>query len=210
LVIDPSGQTGRAASNAIVEVKECDVGLGVFVRRDVPAGSRLLTFTGKPIDFADTIAKGEREGDALQIGVDLYLDLEPPGCYVNHSCDPNAAIRDCTRLVALRDLRAGDEVRFDYSTTMSESHWTLDCRCGAPGCRGVVRDFRWLPQARKLALIGMHAVSAFLVAEELDSGRLTFEQVRRASTRSGRRATGAAAPTPLRPIPSDGSRRLRR
>jgi hypothetical protein len=160
-----------------IEIRETDVGLGVFVRRPVRSGERILEFRGPVIDFAATLAKGEREGDALQIGHDLYLDLEPPGRLVNHSCQPNAAVRDGTHLVALRDLEPGEEVRFDYSTTMDDDHWTLECRCGTPACRGTVRDFRWLPDETKLRLVGLNAVPAFIVAAELDARRLTPEQL---------------------------------
>jgi hypothetical protein len=171
-----------------VRVAESRTGRGVFVRRAVRAGDPILELRGEAIDFAATLRKGDRECDALQIGPDLYLDLEAPGKFVNHSCDPNSGIRDSVRLVALRDLRRGDEVLFDYSTTMSENHWIMDCRCGAPTCRGVIGDFRWLPFERKLDLIRQGVVLPFLVTEEIDAERMTAEQIEAGF------ATGTGAP----------------
>jgi len=161
-----------------VEVGHSSHGLGLFARRPFGAGELVVRFRGTAVDFAGTLAKGDRECDTLQIGPNLYLDLEPPGRFVNHSCDPNACVRFGTMLVALRPIGVGEEVRFDYSTTMDEDHYTLHCLCGSPRCRGTIRDFRWLPQAWKLELIARNAVPAFIVAAELDAGRLTPAEVR--------------------------------
>lgn len=160
-----------------LDIRDTRHGKGVFVLHPVAPGERILTFRGKPLDFAGTLAKGDREGDALQIGVDAYLDLDPPGRFVNHSCEPNAGVRDRVQLISLRELAAGEEVRFDYSTTMSENHWTMECSCGSSRCRRLVRDFRWIPLRRKLELIRQGVVPAFLVEEELASGRLHAAQV---------------------------------
>ena len=64
---------------------------------------------------------------------------------MNHSCDPNAGLKEDREMVALREIQPGEEVAFDYSTTMSERHWTMPCACGAAGCRKVVGDFHELP-----------------------------------------------------------------
>ncbi|GJM44373.1 MAG: hypothetical protein DHS20C21_12150 [Gemmatimonadota bacterium] len=160
-----------------IQVGPSNTGQGVFARRPISAGQRILDFRGEAIDFPGTLAMGDSECNALQIGSNLYLDLEPPGCLVNHSCEPNAGVRDGTHLVVLRDVAAGEEITFDYSTTMDENHWTLQCLCGSATCRGTIRDFRWLPESRKLALIRQGIVPAFIVAVEIDSGRLSAEQI---------------------------------
>ncbi len=188
VVSGPEGSERVASTRPRLRVGPTEVGRGVFLLDPVPEGDPVLEFRGSVLDFAGTLVKGERECDALQIGPDLYLDLEDPGRLVNHSCDPNVGVRDATRLVALRDLRAGEEIRFDYSTTMQEDHWTLEpCRCGAPSCRGAIRDFRHLPPDTKLSLIGRNVVPAFIVTAELDVGRLTTDlagRVQRGSERS--------------------------
>lgn len=121
-------------------VGESRHGLGLFARRPIARGETILVFSGPLIRFADTAAKGEREADPLQIGDDLYLDLEEPARLVNHSCQPNAGVVDDLFLVALTDIGPGEEVAFDYSTTMGDGHWTMTCECGTRRCRGVVRD----------------------------------------------------------------------
>jgi hypothetical protein len=166
---------------------ETDVGRGVFLCRAVRAGERILKFRGTPMNFADTLEMGDLECYAFQIDKDEYLDLEPPGRFVNHSCEPNSGIRDGVYLVALRDMAAGEEVRFDYSTCMSEGHWKMECSCGTPSCRGVIGDFRWLPPQRKAALVQMDIVPGFIVAEEMEGGRLGEIELVRAPVRRYRR-----------------------
>lgn len=170
---------------APVEVLPSDFGVGLFAARPFAPGERILDFRGRLVDFEATVAKGQRECDALQIGPDLYLDLEDPGRCTNHSCDPNSGVRsNGVTLVAVRAIAAGEEIRFDYSTTMDDDHWTMDCSCGSPGCRRRILDFRWLPAARKLEYIALGIVPSFLVAAELERGGLTSGAVERSFRRS--------------------------
>lgn len=89
--------------------------------------------------------------------------MRTPALYVNHSCDPNAGVRDCTELVALKPVEAGSEVTFDYSTSMAEDGWEMDCACGSAICRGRVRDFKHLPPVRRDFYIARGVVGPFCV-----------------------------------------------
>ena len=93
-----------------------------------------------------------------------------PDRYLNHSCDPNAGIVDNRRLVAIRAIAAGEEIRFDYSTTMAEDFWTLECRCGSPLCRGTVTDFRLLPSEVKQRYLELGVVQGFIARTEMRGG----------------------------------------
>ena len=99
---------------------------------------------------------------AIQIGHDSYLDTQPPGVFVNHSCQPNAGIKDDKYLVALRSIGKGEEIRFDYSTTMEEQSFTMTCLCGAPQCRGVVKDFSTLPSHVRETYVEQGIVMSFI------------------------------------------------
>lgn len=166
------GQGSPRGVRSAVRVGPTDVGMGVFASRCFVAGEEILRFRGRIIDFPSTLAMGLRECNAFQIGPDAYLDPVGPGVFVNHSCDPNAGIRDTTRLVALRDLAADEEVRFDYSTTMDESHWTMACRCGSRRCRRTIGDFKLLPRRSKLRLLRLNVVPGFIIESELRAGSL--------------------------------------
>uniref|UniRef100_A0A7R9Z1C3 Histone-lysine N-methyltransferase n=1 Tax=Chlamydomonas euryale TaxID=1486919 RepID=A0A7R9Z1C3_9CHLO len=67
---------------------------------------------------------------------------------LNHSCDPNCysrtvgvrvaasgQLRDHVVIFAKRDIRAGDELTYDYRFNGDEK---LPCNCGAERCRGFV------------------------------------------------------------------------
>lgn len=120
-------------------------GRGVFAAQPIARGTGILQFAGPvlqvtQVDFNDY---------HLQIGSELYLG--PSGeadDFVNHSCDPNAALADDLSLVALRDIHADEEITWDYSTAIDEEDFTgFPCGCGAVNCRNRITSFRYLDQA---------------------------------------------------------------
>ncbi|HUI70510.1 MAG TPA: SET domain-containing protein-lysine N-methyltransferase, partial [Spirochaetia bacterium] len=86
---------------------------------------------------------------ALQIGPDLYIGASGGlDDYINHSCEPNAGLRisgTTVDLYAIRDIKPGEEILFDYSTTLDEDDFTMSCQCSTPSCRRVIRDGKYLP-----------------------------------------------------------------
>jgi hypothetical protein len=143
-------------------IRTCAVGLGVFASRDLAPGEIILAIEGPIIDFAETKRRGPRECMAIQIGPDRYIDTQPPGVFVNHSCEPNAGIRQNQNLVALRKIRQRQEIRYDYSTTMEEDSFAMQCLCGAPTCREWVRDFSTLPQPLRERYLAQGLVMDFI------------------------------------------------
>jgi hypothetical protein len=67
-------------------------------------------------------------------------------------------------LAALRPIAEGEEARFDYSTSMWEELWSLDCRCGAARCRGVVGDFPCLSRKLREQYLSLGVVQRFIVS----------------------------------------------
>jgi len=140
-------------------------GPGIFAARDLAEGDLLFRFSGAIITLSQAIAKREAGRKVLQIAPPTYIDLEPPGAFANHSCEPNAGLRDLVCGFALRSIATGEEIFFDYSATMSEQNWTMTCRCGSPICRGVIADFHDLPPDLQRRYIDMRIVQPFIVAE---------------------------------------------
>jgi hypothetical protein len=145
-------------------IAACPVGRGLFAAEPIIAGAEILRFTGPLLSLNEVRALGPAAANALQVGVDRYLYLDEPGRLVNHSCHPNAAVRNDTALVAIRDIARNDEICFDYSTTVSDG-WTMECRCGSVDCRGLIVAFQLLPERlrRQYALLGQ--VQRFIVQE---------------------------------------------
>ena len=130
-----------------LEVRAGTEGRGVFAGEQIAEGSLIAMFSGPFLRYAETTL----DTYALQIGPDLYIgesgDVDD---LFNHSCDPNAGVWISGTTAELRAIRAigiGEEIAFDYSTTLDEGDFTMACRCGLPSCRGLVGDGRDLPQA---------------------------------------------------------------
>ena len=153
---------------AIFRIGQCDVGRGLFASSAIPAGGVILCFSGPTLTLAEVRAKGPMAANALQVGIDRYIDLAEPGRLVNHSCDPNAGIRDDMTLVAIRAIAEGEQIRFDYSTTIGD-FWSMNCRCGASSCRGVVASFASLPPELRLRYAKLGIVQRFLLGPSVTS-----------------------------------------
>lgn len=147
-----------------IYLDEGPLGVGAFARRRILSGELILTFTGPLIDFAAAVRKGDRECYPLQIAPNLYIDLESPSCFANHSCDPNAGVRDGS-LWAIRDISPDTEIRYDYSTTMDEDHFRMGCRCQSEFCRGTVTDFKLLPEQVRSRYLLLGVVQPFIACQ---------------------------------------------
>lgn len=149
-------------SDDIIHIGKCDLGHGIFANRNLARGETVLTFEGPRISFHQTKTKGAWECMPIQIDVDVYIDTLPVGVFVNHSCAPNAGIKRDRDLVAIRPIAKGEEIRFDYSTTMQENSFTMECRCAQAGCRRIVNDFSTLPEAKAIAYLEEEVVMSFI------------------------------------------------
>jgi SET domain-containing protein len=121
-------------------------GRGIFATQVIKKDEQILEFTGPIIFFEEALKKSpDTCSNPLQIGLGVYMDIQAPGVLANHCCFPNAGIKNDRFLIALEDIYPGQEICYDYSTTMDEDHWTLICKCEHPHCRGIVKDFKYLP-----------------------------------------------------------------
>lgn len=144
-------------------VKKNKKGLGVYAGKSYKKREIICKMTGKKRTIGDLYHRKSHSrkmlDDPLQIGEGKYLDMDEPYLYFNHSCDPNAGIRGTVTLFALKNIEKGEEITFDYSTTIDES---LGCRCGSKKCRGVVADFFHLPRKIKMRYCEQGALPDFI------------------------------------------------
>lgn len=149
----------RAADSAIS-------GTGVFAQRAFDPDQRIRRIEGSLHSLEEVLRfaeSGEQAGsDVLGVDDGAYLVLSELDRCFNHSCDPNAVVMgagDRVEFVAIRSIRPGDEITFDYSTTMHDDEdaivaagrtvWRCECSCGAANCRGQIDQFRTLaPEVR--------------------------------------------------------------
>lgn len=79
----------------------------------------------------------EERRHLCELDFDRSAILLPPGCYLNHSCEPNA-MRNGVKVFAWREIGAGEEITIDYRlNAFGDGEW-WDCLCGAVSCTGRV------------------------------------------------------------------------
>lgn len=123
-----------------VEIRPSPIhGTGLFTARPVQVGQVVYTVPrGRVVRRAEIAALTPVERNHLdQVGEDAFEVIEPPGCFINHSCEPTVE-EPGRRGVALRDLGAGEELTLDYDR-IAWLEEPFPCRCGANNCRGIVR-----------------------------------------------------------------------
>lgn len=138
----------------VVVAEAGDKGLGVFARRAFNEGEFLFrrrharTLTAAELDTLD-------DWDRIhlcELGFDRFAVLAPPGCYLNHSCEPNA-MRHGVKVFAWHPIAAGEEITIDYRlNAFGGDSWP--CHCQAPPCTGtVVGSFFALDAQRQAAYL---------------------------------------------------------
>lgn len=144
-------------------VKDSKFGKGIFTTIDLPKNSIILKITGQPLTFNQTLDLGNNECYCLQVAMDKYIIPDHPFHLSNHSCDPNCGINRRMEFFALRNINAGEELLWDYSTSMMEKHWTMQCDCGSSNCRNIIADFDQLPVNIREKYMHMKIVMPFII-----------------------------------------------
>jgi SET domain-containing protein len=147
-------------SNKLVVKKSSTHSKGVFAKKTISKGERVAIFGGDimcideitnlpeplrryPMQIEERFALGTRAGEPEDTD------------YFNHSCSPNTGFRGQVFLVALRNIRRGEEVTFDYAMVVSPSvgcnvAFEMTCQCGAPECRRCITEHDWaLPELQR-------------------------------------------------------------
>jgi hypothetical protein len=101
------------------------------------------TYTWKEIASWSEERRRDFEWYGFQCGVDRYSSPQGLSREMNHSCDPNTWWSGSTSLVARRDIEAGEEITYDYSSTDVDHVFEMACSCVSPLCRGRIsnRDY---------------------------------------------------------------------
>jgi SET domain-containing protein len=130
-------------------------GKGAFATREIAPGTRLIEYAGQRITPAEADRRYPDTDDdrhhtfLFAIDDDIVIDASVGGNdarYINHSCDPNCdAVIDGDRIwiEAIRAIRPGEELAYDYAFVLPERHTPAakrryPCNCGAAICRGTI------------------------------------------------------------------------
>lgn len=123
---------------------------GLFAFKDIPKGTKVIEFRGEKISKDESVRRLEEEPikEELMHIFELDDDHDVDGgvdgsdaIYLNHSCEPNLEVDDEGNelwFYAIRDIRKGEELTFDYNVAFTLDVLKEGCRCGSPNCRGCI------------------------------------------------------------------------
>ena len=128
---------------------------GVYASNNIKAGTRIIYYKGKLITKKETEKNPKYDNDKaiylfnLNSRYDLDGDFEYNDArLINHTCNPNCEVAGKGLklwIFALRDIKKGEELSYDYGFGFDEDFKQFPCKCGAKNCCGyIVREgSRW-------------------------------------------------------------------
>jgi XTP/dITP diphosphohydrolase len=151
-------------------------GKGLFANKNFKRNEIIVSFRG-------TIIPGPTKY-SVQIDWGKHLESHPPAKFLNHSCYPNAGVKTNNRgypfLSAMRNIKKGEEVTFDYA--MSEYNITpkFHCRCGSKNCRKLIGGFKFLDTKTKKKykdFISSYLLKTLLIATNNPGKVLEYKEI---------------------------------
>ena len=150
-----NGGEHKNRAEALLEVRESAVhGTGVYAKQAIRKGRRIIEYTGRIVPWKKASEQADGPHTFL-FGLTNGRDVIDPDVggnqarWINHSCDPNCeAIEEEDGRVfihALRNIRAGEELSYDYQLQVDEPITRTvkaenACHCGSSNCRGTILD----------------------------------------------------------------------
>lgn len=122
------------------KIKKSDIsGQGLFALKNFKKGERVYSYKkGKIVNKSGIKGLLKIEKQHLnKIGKDKFEIIEPPRCFVNHSCNPN--IYEKKRIgYALRNIKKGEELTTNYDK-IAYIKKPFFCKCSSKNCRKIVK-----------------------------------------------------------------------
>jgi SET domain-containing protein len=132
-------------------------GNGVFAKRKIPAGTRIIEYCGATISAKEADRRHPTNPDDpfhtffFSLSSGKVIDGNDQGNdarWINHACDPNCESSEGRGgkrvfIEAKRDIVRGEELNYDYGLVIDEKltkklKAQYACRCGAEACRGTM------------------------------------------------------------------------
>ena len=128
---------GRAKNN----------GREILANDSIRKNEKIFSFRGRTVKFPYD-SNYKLGGKWVGVGKNIWLKTAKGsyGSFINHSCKPNAGFRGKLSIVAMRNIRKGEEITFDYSISEEDPYWRMKCRCGERICRKTIRRITSLPR----------------------------------------------------------------
>lgn len=117
---------------------------GCFTTGPIKKGARIVEYTGRRLTIAEADALYEKSERTYLFGLDSgthVLDGDGIAAFINHSCSPNCEpdeIKGRVYVIARRNIKAGEELCYDYNLYDGGPNDKAPCYCGAKNCRGTM------------------------------------------------------------------------
>lgn len=130
-------------------------GFGLQLEDNVSKGEFLIEYVGEVLDLAayearlrNYACRGQKHFYFMTLNGGEVIDACDKGNlgrFINHSCDPNCRTEKwmvngevCIGLFAIRDIKKGEEITFDYNYVRVFGAAAKKCVCGSAECRGYI------------------------------------------------------------------------
>lgn len=166
-----SGALAATCNNFFVDSPKVKIrltgrfGKGVFAKSDIRKGEVVAKFDGRFYTYDHEPWSDDLYNHAIQFDKKKWRDSKGLARWINHSCSPNCGIRDLFKVVAMRAIRKGEEITWDYEMTEKNPYWRMKCRCGSKDCRRSIGNFRRMPRNVRRRYKGF--ISEWLLREEI-------------------------------------------
>ncbi len=124
-------------------------GRGLFAAKTMRKGEIVAIKGGHVLDRRTLRRVRRRIAESyLQIDDDFYIgavnsrEIRRNKLFINHSCEPSVGLRGQITFVALRGIKAGEELTYDWAMEENSPVMT-PCRCGARRCRKILTGRDW-------------------------------------------------------------------
>jgi uncharacterized protein len=122
-------------------------GKAVFANQQIRKGEIIAEFDGEIYDDDFVGWTPDIINHAIQFAKDKWRDSRGIARYLNHSCEPNCGIRGSFKIVAMRAIKKGEQLTWDYEMTENSDWWQLKCKCGSPICRKRIGRYSQMPKS---------------------------------------------------------------
>jgi len=128
---------------------------GLYAAKNIIAGTKIIYYKGKIITKKETERnpKYDNEKAIYLFNLNSRYDLDGDFSYntarlINHSCNPNCEVAGKGLklwIFALRNIKKGEELSYDYGFGFDENYKDYVCKCRSNNCCGyIVREgSRW-------------------------------------------------------------------
>ena len=134
---------------------------GLYANCNIKKGTKVIEYKGKVITRreAEINPKYDNDKDIYLFNLNKRYDLDGDFKFntarlINHSCDPNCEVFGSGLKIwvyAMKDIKKGEELSYDYGFSFDEDYKQFPCRCGSNNCVGfIIREgSRWRLKKRK-------------------------------------------------------------